>query len=140
MVRGLLVDTNSVFRQAQDWSDIEWLRGVTGLPIILKGILDPRDAKRAAQSGVDCVVVSNHGGREFDGVPASIAALPSVVDAVAGGCEVLVDRGIRSGADILRTAAKKLEVALFAAVGSACPCDERTIVAMLFCRTWHAAW
>nr|WP_042184968.1 alpha-hydroxy acid oxidase [Kibdelosporangium sp. MJ126-NF4]CEL16420.1 L-lactate dehydrogenase [Kibdelosporangium sp. MJ126-NF4]CTQ90372.1 L-lactate dehydrogenase (EC 1.1.2.3) [Kibdelosporangium sp. MJ126-NF4] len=94
--------TNSISRQAQDWSDIEWLRGVTRLPIVLKGVLDPRDARRAVESGVDAVVVSNHGGRQFDGAPASVEALPAVVEAVAGGCEVLLDSGIRSGIDVLR--------------------------------------
>ena len=73
--------------------------------LVLKGILDPRDAVRAVESGVDAVVVSNHGGRQLDGAAASIAALPAVVDAVASGAEVLLDSGIRSGIDISRTRA-----------------------------------
>ena len=72
---------------------------------MLKGILDPRDAVRAVESGVDAVVVSNHGGRQLDGAAASIVALPGVVDAVGDRCEVLLDGGIRSGTDILRALA-----------------------------------
>ncbi|MFY1635028.1 alpha-hydroxy acid oxidase [Solwaraspora sp. WMMB335] len=84
-----------------DWSRIEWLRQITRLPIVLKGILHPADAALAARHGADAVLVSNHGGRQLDGVPASIDALGAVVDAVGGQLPVLLDGGIRRGTDAL---------------------------------------
>lgn len=93
------------FESGLGWADVEWLRARTTLPLVLKGILDPRDAVQAVESGVDAVVVSNHGGRQLDGAAASIVALPGVVDAVGDRCEVLLDGGIRSGTDILRALA-----------------------------------
>ncbi|MDG4763184.1 alpha-hydroxy acid oxidase [Solwaraspora sp. WMMD406] len=84
-----------------DWRRIEWLRGVTRLPVVLKGILHPADAALAVEHGVDAVLVSNHGGRQLDGVPASLDALPAVVDAVAGRLPVLLDGGVRRGTDVL---------------------------------------
>lgn len=84
-----------------DWARIEWLREVTRLPIVLKGILHPADARLAVEHGVDAVLVSNHGGRQLDGAPASLDALPDIVDAVAGRLPVLFDGGIRRGTDIL---------------------------------------
>jgi 4-hydroxymandelate oxidase len=84
------------------WSDVEWLRANTDLPVLLKGILNPADAKIALKEGVDGIVVSNHGGRELDTVPASITVLPRVVDAVEGRLTVLMDSGIRRGTDILK--------------------------------------
>jgi 4-hydroxymandelate oxidase len=87
------------------WSDLEWLRGHTTLPLVVKGVLDPRDAVRAVALGADAVVVSNHGGRQLDGSASSAAALPAVVDAVGGQGEVLLDSGIRSGTDVLRALA-----------------------------------
>jgi 4-hydroxymandelate oxidase len=97
--------TRELFGPALTWSDLEWLRGRTSLPLAVKGILDPRDALRAVEMGVDAVVVSNHGGRQLDGAPASIAALPAVVGAVGDRCPVLLDSGIRSGTDVLRALA-----------------------------------
>jgi 4-hydroxymandelate oxidase len=94
-----------LFAPALGWADLEWLRERTTLPLVVKGILDPRDAVRAAETGADAVVVSNHGGRQLDGAAASIAALPGVVDAVGSRCEVLLDSGIRSGTDVLRALA-----------------------------------
>jgi L-lactate dehydrogenase (cytochrome) len=73
--------------------------------LILKGILDADDARLACESGVDAVIVSNHGGRQLDGATSTIAALPAVVDAVAGRCEVLFDGGITSGQDVLKALA-----------------------------------
>jgi 4-hydroxymandelate oxidase len=73
--------------------------------MVVKGILDPRDAARAAGVGADAVVVSNHGGRQFDGAPASISALASVVAEVGDQCQVLFDSGVRSGTDVLRALA-----------------------------------
>ncbi|GAA2268493.1 alpha-hydroxy acid oxidase [Kitasatospora cystarginea] len=97
--------TGLAFDPALGWGDLAWLRENTTLPLVLKGVLDPRDAARAAELGAAAVVVSNHGGRQFAGAVASITALPSVVDAVAGRCEVLLDSGIRSGTDVLRALA-----------------------------------
>lgn len=82
-----------------------WLRSLTGLPIVLKGILHPQDAALAVEHGVDGIVVSTHGGRQLDGVPASIEVLPAVVEAVTGGAEVYLDGGIRRGTDVLKALA-----------------------------------
>src|SRR5262249_44577313 len=78
---------------------LEWLRGTTSLPIVLKGILHPDDAREARERGVDAIIVSNHGGRQIDGAIASLDALPPIVDAVGGQLHILLDSGIRSGAD-----------------------------------------
>lgn len=90
---------------AARWADLEWLRGITRLPILLKGIVDAEDARRAIASGIDGIIVSNHGGRALDGVPATIDLLPGVADAVAGAVPVLMDGGIRRGNDVLRALA-----------------------------------
>jgi len=87
------------------WADLEVVRSRTTLPIALKGILHPDDARMALEHGVDGVVVSNHGGRQVDGAIASLDALPAIVDAVGGELEVLLDSGIRSGADIVKALA-----------------------------------
>lgn len=87
------------------WESLDWLRSVTSLPILLKGILTAEDALLAVQHGVDGVIVSNHGGRQLDGVPASIDVLPEIVDAVGRHCEVYLDGGIRRGTDILKAIA-----------------------------------
>ncbi|MFV2103584.1 alpha-hydroxy acid oxidase [Micromonospora sp. LOL_024] len=84
-----------------DWKRISWLRGLTTLPILLKGVLHPADARLAVEHGVDGVLVSNHGGRQLDGVVATLDALPAVVEAVEGRLPVLVDGGIRRGTDVL---------------------------------------
>lgn len=97
--------TSSAFAPAVGWADLDWLRERTARPLIVKGVLDPRDAVQAVEAGVDAVVVSNHGGRQLDGAPASVSALPAVVEAVAGRCEVMMDSGIRSGTDVLRALA-----------------------------------
>ena len=96
---------NSQFDQSVTWKDIEWAKSIWGGPLALKGILDPEDAKLAVEHGVDAVIVSNHGGRQLDGVRSAIAALPGVVDAVAGRAEVLIDGGIRRGTDVLKAIA-----------------------------------
>jgi isopentenyl diphosphate isomerase/L-lactate dehydrogenase-like FMN-dependent dehydrogenase len=87
------------------WEDLEFLRSRTTLPLALKGILHPDDARAAQEHGVDAVVVSNHGGRQIDGAIASLDALPAVIDAVGGELEVLVDSGVRSGADVFKALA-----------------------------------
>jgi len=97
--------TAAAFAPGVGWADVDWLRARTPLPLVLKGILDPRDAVLAVESGVDAVVVSNHGGRQLDGAAPSIAALPAVAEALAGRAEVLFDSGVRSGTDILRALA-----------------------------------
>jgi 4-hydroxymandelate oxidase len=97
--------TSERFGPDLGWADLEWLRARTELPLVIKGILDPRDASRAVGLGADAVVVSNHGGRQFEGAPAGITALGPVVSEVAGHCEVLLDGGIRSGTDVLRALA-----------------------------------
>jgi 4-hydroxymandelate oxidase len=97
--------TQSAFSPTVSWGDLEWLKGRTELPLVVKGILDPRDARRAVEIGASAVVVSNHGGRQLDGAVASIDALPGVVDAVGNEIEVLMDSGIRSGTDVLKALA-----------------------------------
>jgi isopentenyl diphosphate isomerase/L-lactate dehydrogenase-like FMN-dependent dehydrogenase len=87
------------------WESLAWLRSLTSLPIVLKGILTAEDAVLAVKHGVDGIIVSNHGGRQLDSAPASIEALPEVVEAVAGHCEVYLDGGIRRGTDILKALA-----------------------------------
>jgi 4-hydroxymandelate oxidase len=99
---GLAIHTNQVFDPSLSWADVAWVRERTRLPLILKGILHPEDARLAADSGAAAVVVSNHGGRQLDGAVASITALAGVCEAVDGRCEVLLDSGIRSGTDVLR--------------------------------------
>lgn len=90
---------------AARWADIAWLRALTSLPILLKGILSPEDAETAILHGVDGIIVSNHGGRVLDTVPASIEALPGIARRVAGRVPVLMDGGIRRGTDVLKALA-----------------------------------
>lgn len=90
---------------APTWDDVEWLRARTRLPVLLKGVTDAADAARAAASGVAGLVVSNHGGRTLDTLPAALDALPEVVDAVAGRIPVLFDGGIRRGTDVFKALA-----------------------------------
>jgi isopentenyl diphosphate isomerase/L-lactate dehydrogenase-like FMN-dependent dehydrogenase len=87
------------------WRDLEWLAGLTDLPIVVKGILTAEDARLACEHGVAGVVVSNHGGRQLDGVAATIDALPEVVEACAGKVTVLLDGGIRRGTDVVKALA-----------------------------------
>ncbi len=84
------------------WEDISWVREHWDGKLVVKGVLDPEDARRAVAAGVDGVIVSNHGGRQLDSVPSSARALPAVADAVAGEIEVLADGGVRTGLDIVK--------------------------------------
>jgi len=93
------------FDPALSWKDVEWIKSIWPGKLILKGILDVDDAKTAVKLGADAIVVSNHGGRQLDGAPSSISALPIVADAVGSDTEVLFDGGIRTGADIMRALA-----------------------------------
>ncbi|WP_233233537.1 alpha-hydroxy acid oxidase [Bordetella sp. LUAb4] len=87
------------------WDDIAWIRKIWDRKLILKGILDPEDARQAQRVGADAIVVSNHGGRQLDGAPSSIRALPAIVDAVGARTEVHLDSGVRSGQDVLKALA-----------------------------------
>jgi 4-hydroxymandelate oxidase len=94
------------------WSDLEWLRGISPLPLVLKGVMRDSDARLAAEHGVDAVFVSNHGGQALEHCAPTAEALPRVVDALDGRAEVLVDGGIRSGTDVLRALALGARAAL----------------------------
>lgn len=98
---------------ALSWRDLEWFRSITRLPIVLKGVLTAEDALLAAQHGANAVVVSNHGGRQLDGVVATLDALPEVADAVGDRIEVWVDGGVRSGVDVFRALALGARLVLF---------------------------
>lgn len=97
--------TADQFDPALDWDAVQWVKQQWGGPLIIKGILDVADARLAAQSGADALVVSNHGGRQLDGAPSSIRVLPEIVDAVGSQIEVHLDGGVRSGQDVLRARA-----------------------------------
>jgi L-lactate dehydrogenase (cytochrome) len=97
--------TNSQFDPALNWKDVEWIKKTWPGKLIIKGILDVQDAKTAVKLGADAIVVSNHGGRQLDGAPSSISALPAVAQAVGSDTEVLFDGGIRTGADMMRALA-----------------------------------
>ncbi len=97
--------TAKQFDPALSWGDVEWIKKRWGGKLILKGIQDVEDAHLAVQSGADALIVSNHGGRQLDGAPSSIAALPAIVDAVGSQIEVHMDGGIRSGQDVLKARA-----------------------------------
>lgn len=88
-----------------NWDDIKWIKDRWGGKLILKGIMEPADAHLAVQSGADALIVSNHGGRQLDGAPATIEALPAIVDAVGSDIEVWLDGGIRTGQDIFKALA-----------------------------------
>jgi len=97
--------TADQFDPALSWADVEWIKKRWGGKLILKGILDAEDARLAADTGADALIVSNHGGRQLDGALSSIEALPGIVDAVGSRIEVWLDGGIRSGQDVLKAVA-----------------------------------
>ncbi|HEY3754541.1 MAG TPA: alpha-hydroxy acid oxidase [Opitutaceae bacterium] len=94
-----------ILESALTWNDFDWVRSLTRLPILVKGIMNPEDAERAIQAGVDGLVVSNHGGRTLDTQPAAIEVLPEVADRVRGRVPILFDSGIRRGTDVLKALA-----------------------------------
>jgi L-lactate dehydrogenase (cytochrome) len=93
------------FDPALSWDDVGWVRRLWNGKLIIKGILDVEDARLAVDSGADALIVSNHGGRQLDGAPSSIAALPAIVEAVGDKIEVHMDGGVRSGQDVLKALA-----------------------------------
>jgi L-lactate dehydrogenase (cytochrome) len=93
------------FDPALSWKDVAWIRSLWPGKLIIKGVLDVEDARLAAKTGASALVVSNHGGRQLDGAPSSISALPKIADAVGGEIELMFDGGIRSGQDVLRALA-----------------------------------
>jgi len=97
--------TAQQFDPTLSWDDVEWIKKLWGGKLIIKGILDVEDARLAVRSGADALIVSNHGGRQLDGAPSSIAALPAIVDAVGDQIEVHIDGGIRSGQDVIKSLA-----------------------------------
>ncbi|NXU63832.1 HAOX1 oxidase, partial [Horornis vulcanius] len=106
---GLAVYVAESIDATVNWEDIKWLRGLTSLPIVLKGILRADDAKEAVKIGVNGILVSNHGARQLDGVPATVSTdidvLPEIVEAVEGKVEVFLDGGVRKGTDVLKALA-----------------------------------
>jgi L-lactate dehydrogenase (cytochrome) len=90
------------FDPSISWKDLEWIRDFWDGPMVIKGILDPEDAKDAVKFGADGIVVSNHGGRQLDGVLSSARAMPDIADAVKGDIAILADSGIRNGLDVVR--------------------------------------
>jgi L-lactate dehydrogenase (cytochrome) len=104
---------NSQFDPTLSWKDLDWIREVSGLPLMLKGIQSVEDAKLAVELGVDAIALSNHGGRQYDGAPAPVALLPRVVDAVGGSIEVLVDGGVRRGSDVVKACALGARAVMF---------------------------
>ena len=97
--------TADQFDPSLNWNDVEWIKKRWGGKLILKGVMEAEDARRAADSGADALIVSNHGGRQLDGAPATIDALPSIAQAVGNDIEVWMDSGIRSGQDVLKARA-----------------------------------
>ena len=97
--------TNEQFDPSLSWADVQWIKDRWGGKLILKGIQDPEDAEAAVRSGADALIVSNHGGRQLDGAPSSITALPTIASAVGDRIEVLMDGGIRSGQDVIKALA-----------------------------------
>jgi len=97
--------THEQFDPRLSWSDVAWIKEKWGGPLIIKGINDVEDAKLAAETGADAIIISNHGGRQLDGTPSSISMLPAIADAVGHKIEIHLDGGIRSGQDVLKAVA-----------------------------------
>jgi L-lactate dehydrogenase (cytochrome) len=104
-VMALSAFMNTQLDPSVNWDDLAWLRGEWDLPLLVKGILTGEDARRAVEAGADGVIVSNHGGRQLDGAPSTISVLREVVEAVDGAGEVILDSGVRRGADVVKALA-----------------------------------
>jgi L-lactate dehydrogenase (cytochrome) len=104
-INSLAAWTASQFDPTLSWKDVEWIKSLWPGKLILKGLLDVDDAKIAVTTGADAISVSNHGGRQLDGAPSAISALPRVVDAVGSEIEVMFDSGVRTGSDMMRALA-----------------------------------
>ncbi|DBA04371.1 TPA: hypothetical protein N0F65_002133 [Lagenidium giganteum] len=102
---GLAYYVSKLFDLTLNWKDVEWLKSITKLPLVVKGVLSPEDAKLAVEAGCAGILVSNHGARQLDGVPAAIDALPEIVKAVSGRAEVYLDGGVRRGTDVFKALA-----------------------------------
>jgi L-lactate dehydrogenase (cytochrome) len=100
------------FDSGINWSDVDWIRQHWDGPIVIKGVLDAEDAREAARIGVDGLIVSNHGGRQLDGAPSAIAALPAIADAVGDDLVILMDSGVRSGLDVVKALASGAKACL----------------------------
>ena len=102
---GLAAYVATLMDPSLNWRDIEWLRSITKLPVVIKGIVRPDDAHRAVDHGASAIVVSNHGARQLDTSPATLDALPGVIQAVDGAIEVTLDGGVRRGTDVVKALA-----------------------------------
>jgi 4-hydroxymandelate oxidase len=102
---GVAAYTTRLLDPSLTWKDIEWLRSITNLPVLVKGIVHADDAHIAVESGAEGVVVSNHGGRQLDTAPATIRALPAVADAIGGRAAIILDGGVRRGTDVIKALA-----------------------------------
>jgi (S)-2-hydroxy-acid oxidase len=102
---GLAEYVSSLFDLTLQWKDVKWLISITKLPIVVKGVLTPEDAEIAVEMGCAGIMVSNHGARQLDGVPATIDVLPEIVKSVRGRAEVYLDGGIRRGTDVFKALA-----------------------------------
>ncbi|KAJ8980293.1 hypothetical protein NQ317_005213 [Molorchus minor] len=110
---GLNSYVETLFDASLEWSDLQWLKSITSLPIILKGILTAEDARQGVEAGAKGIWVSNHGARQIDGTPASIEALPEIVKAVGDKVEVYLDGGIRDGTDVFKALALGARMVFF---------------------------
>ncbi|CAN8030339.1 unnamed protein product, partial [Ixodes persulcatus] len=104
-VKAMVSVKDPLIDPSQSWDDITWLKSITSLPLVLKGITNAEDAEEAISRGVSAIFVSNHGGRQLDGLPATIEVLPEVVSAVRGRIEVYIDGGVRHGTDVIKALA-----------------------------------
>jgi L-lactate dehydrogenase (cytochrome) len=101
----MLEVVNDLFDPSITWSDVEWLKSIWNGPLVIKGVMTATDAKRTVASGADAVWISNHGGRQLDGVSATVTVLPDIVRAVKGKAEIYIDGGVRRGSDIVKAIA-----------------------------------
>ena len=104
-IASLAAKMSSLLDPGASWTDVAWLRALWPGPLLLKGVLHPHEARRAVAEGIDGIIVSNHGGRQLDGAPGTIDALPAIVAAVGGRIPILLDGGVRRGADVVKALA-----------------------------------